>query len=423
MNGLDDVDMNHQRYLLIGGGSTTADVLVELCRRRSKNPGEFEFVIHYRTPRAIVAYLASNCLPPGVFPAYSFFLRNRKFDHTMFDRLQNQELKAYRKSFFGKTDAPLLAAWKLISVASASHVNQHGTLKGATSSGAARVMEKPNHALMAHLLLTHPALGERLRFRQIQDRGDVQGNGGEPILDCTNSSTALTYDELDGVDADFRPDLRYLLIRRCLPACLIGQMATALGTLGQHEAGRVGNAVLDGSDARIANLQNYGSAGSQWDSVFLFCRYHSVSWLFVRLFHRSTLVAQVVAMLSYDFTTRLLNISGVSLLFFNAAFFQSGLYLPGIRGREIAICRWEWYNKETRMLCPFPVPEVKDFFAVYAQCALSFRLDVDTLQKTCFACLSYLFDRAALVLHLHFASNVGPVYSLTACGVFRKPNG
>jgi len=342
IEGLSSVQVEkYNQFNFVGSGSNTADVMVELVRRRKQFPGEFHLTIHFRTARPVMTWISSNALVPGMFPFYQFIIRNRAYDGYVFGLIKNQHFQSYRKTYFGE-GGPVTNALNMLM----------GFMNGAKrDDGKTTQPRKTNLAGLVQLLIAHPEVAERLRFEQITDRAQVNQ---EPVLDCTNGSTAeSSIRDAPEYDVDFMPDLRLKIVERGLPACLNGQQSTCMGAM-SHALHPDPD---DGSDARMSDKYGYASSASQMDACKIFAQYHSVAWLWVRVFHRQRVLWQVCGMVTYEILTRLAIWTGVSLLFFNMALYRTHPYIDGIRAQEIAKRRWEWFNREVKAGHPFPVSE------------------------------------------------------------------
>lgn len=323
--GIENVNLSSTMFNMIGAGSTTADVLVELVRRRCKSQGDnFNVKINYRQPRPYTCYLSSNALPPGVFPIYYMLLSVRKFDNMMFAPIQNPQLKSYRKLVAG------------------------GFIKWGGSKAT-------RFAGIGQLLTAHPAIAERLIFNQVRDKADVQKQDGE-LLDCTNDYPidATPEEELLLKKASFCPDLTVNLNRGNLPAAMMAQMLTAGGAMAHAMYATTED------DARVMRSKNYSSGAAQFDTVRLYSRYHYIGHLFAQGFHRASILQQAVGMLIFDVLIRFLTLTGATILFFHKSWFVCHPYISGIKAREISFHRWNWLSSETGYGSPFPVSE-KDF--------------------------------------------------------------
>jgi len=332
-NGIEAVDLRAQTFHLVGMGSTTADVLVELCLRRVQAHGQdFNIVLQYRTPRRFSAYLGTVLQPPSVYPFYyasPLSTLGHRVDKFIITRLAKET---------GKYTEVL----KYIDV-----YDQFEKVREASGRATA-------FAVGMNLLQLHPAVAQRLTFVQVKDKTEVQVQANEPVIDCTNTTNYAFIPHETYPEVDFAPNMNGAVPTlsklvwgtqdtKRLPAPLMAQWSTAYGAIGH---------ALYGHHEMDADA-SYLSCIAQCNGTWFFARYHSISRFFLLFVRVPTLIQIVVAML-YDATMRLFAITGFTLLFFSSELYSASCHQTGEQSVAILAARWKWFGQKCQDDTPFP---------------------------------------------------------------------
>jgi len=379
------VDLSAQKFHVVGMGSTTADVLVELCLRRVQAHGpHFSVVIQYRTPRRFSAYLGTVLQPPSVYPFYyasPLSTLGHRVDRFIISRLAKETGKY-------------------------AEVERYMDLYEAYEKDRENKGRATAFAVGMNLLQLHPAVAERLTFHQVKDKSDVHVQATEPVIDCTNTTNYAfiphhTYPEVDFAPNmnGTQPALSKMLLGATgtlrLPAPLMAQWSTAYGAIGHA---MFGHYEMD-ADA------GYQTCIAQCNGTWFFSRYHSVPKFFLLLVRVPNLVQMAVAMV-YDMTMRFLAITGYTLIFFDADLFSASCHQTGEQSVAILAARWKWFGQKCENDVPFPasfeeLPGVPNCFSYVwmakSKRRLGFRMFLTTTILSAWLLSCYVSTGSALV--------------------------
>jgi len=333
MNGVDTVDMSASTFHLVGMGSTTADVLVELCLRRVQAHGQdFSVVVQYRTPRRFSAYLGTVLQPPSVYPFYyasPLSTLGHRVDKFIISRLAKETGKY-------------------------AEVERYMDVYDAYEKSREKEGRSTAFAVGMNLLQLHPAVAGRVSFHQVKDKSEVQSQANEPVIDCTNTTNYAFIPHHTYPEVDFAPNMNGSLPALSkmiwgakgtlrLPAPLMAQWSTAYGSIGHA---MFGHREMD-ADA------GYQTCIAQCNGTWFFARYHSVAKFFLLLVRVPNFVQMIVAML-YDATMRILAITGFTLLFFDSQLYAANCHQTGEQSVAVLAARWKWFGQKCADDVPFP---------------------------------------------------------------------
>jgi len=332
-NGVDAVDLAAQKFHVVGMGSTTADVLVELCLRRVQAHGpQFGVVIQYRTPRRFSAYLGTVLQPPSVYPFYyasPLSTLGHRVDRFIIARLSKETGKY-------------------------AEVERYMDVYEAFEKHRENAGRATAFAVGMNLLQLHPGVASRLTFLQVKDKSEVVVQPNEPVIDCTNTTNYAFIPHQTYPEVDFAPNMngsqpalsKMLLGAKGtlrLPAPLMSQWSTAYGAIGHA---MFGHYEMD-ADA------GYQTCIAQCNGTWFFSRYHKVPKLFL-LFVRVPNLIQMVVALMFDATMRVLAITGFTYLFFDFDLYEANCHQTGEQSVAILAARWKWFGQKCENEVPFP---------------------------------------------------------------------
>jgi len=178
------------------------------------------------------------------------------------------------------------------------------------------------------------------------------------VLDCTN---AINYNaQIDDEKPTYRVSLapnmlgflhswKELLLGSARgPGPLSGQWSTAFGAMGQVLSPNFGFDV----SSPVSGCLN------QCNSVFYWVRYHTLAKIFI-LFQFKPTSVQFVAAVTFDLLMRILALTGLTVLFFDADTFRRNAHQSAEMNFTIIQARWIWLSQETKYFgadAEFPVP-------------------------------------------------------------------
>jgi len=211
-----------------------------------------------------------------------------------------------------------------------------------------------------NVLTYHPVVAKKISFNQIKDRHDVEVTSSAQVLDCTNHVVNY-FNILEGDEPTYRVDFAPNMLgaaptrsalfcgKTRLPGPLFGQWSTALGAMGQ---------VLQPHNQMDVS-SNVTGCVAQCNSTYYFARYHAVPKLFVLLFQYSPTSVQLTSAYLFEFTMRLLAITGLTLVCFDHAEYCRIPHQSPEQNFGVIDERWAWYSTETKYDGPdahFPCP-------------------------------------------------------------------
>jgi len=348
LNGLDSVEMSASHYRLVGLGSTAGDVLPELVRRRCiANGHDFKVTLHYRTPRRYTTYMGTLVQPPGVFPLYystQYSTLGQRIDAKILQVSKNKYPQIERMGLaFRSHEAKMQASGK--------------------DQGFAAIM---------NVLVYHPVVALKVAFEGLKDKSEL--NGDDPtcvLMDCTNHVNyhVQKEDETPSYRVNFAPNMLGILPAfskvicgsHRLPGPLFGQWSTGQGAMGVVLRPHV---LMDVSKPLFPCI-------SQCYSVFYFGRFHSIASFWLGIFQFQPTSVQLLGVLIYDILMRLLALTGLTYLFFDAHLYAHTPHQSPAQNFGVIEARWAWFSKQVDyngddavFPCPFSeIPGVPECFS------------------------------------------------------------